>query len=107
MQFPSGAVAQCATSYTVKMNGLRADAVSGFMQLEPAYSDGGLRGTSTAGEIGGSAVNQITLQLNDFAAAIDSGVAPTRGSPAEGLRDVRIIAAIKESLRHNRAVRLV
>jgi glucose-fructose oxidoreductase len=38
MQFPSGAVAQCFTSYTVRMNELRVDAVSGYFELNPAYS---------------------------------------------------------------------
>ena len=104
MQFPSGAVAQCATSYTVRMNGLRFDAVDGYFALEPAYSADGLRGSSTAGSIGGGNVNQIALQLDEFAACIQNGVGPTRGSPAEGLRDVKILVAIRESLRRGRSV---
>jgi predicted dehydrogenase len=104
MQYPSGAVAQCATSYTVRMNGLRVDAVEGYFELEPAYSSDGLRGSSTAGAIGGGSVNQIALQLDDFAACIQNGVAPVRGSAAEGLRDVRILVAIRESLRSGRSV---
>jgi predicted dehydrogenase len=104
MQFPSGAVAQCATSYTVRMNGLRVDAVEGYFELQPAYSEDGLRGNSTAGTIGGDNGNQISRQLDEFAARIENGVAPTLGSPAEGLRDVKIITAIHESLRSGRSV---
>jgi predicted dehydrogenase len=104
MQFTSGAVAQCATSYTVRMNALRVDAVSGYFHLEPAYSSEGLRGASTAGAIEGGEVNQIALQLDEFAACIDSGVAPAHGSPAEGLRDVKVIAAIQQALRTRGAV---
>lgn len=106
MQFANGAVAQCATSYTIRMNELRVDAVSGFMELAPAYSADGLRGSSTAGAIGGGDVNQIALQLDDFAACIESGVPPVHGSPAEGMRDVRVLAAIKESLRTRRPIKI-
>jgi predicted dehydrogenase len=106
MQFASGAVAQCATSYSVRMNGLRVDAVEGYFELQPAYSEDGLRGSSTAGNIGGDNGNQIARQLDEFAGRIENGVAPTLGSPAEGLRDVKIIAAIHESLRSGRSVSL-
>jgi predicted dehydrogenase len=104
MQFPSGAVAQCAASYTVRMDGLRVDAVDGYFELEPAYVLRGVRGSSSAGTIGGGSVNQIALQLDEFAACIENGVAPTRGSAAEGLRDVKVVAAIRESLRTGRSV---
>ena len=99
MQFPSGAVAQCATSYTLVMNRVHVDAVSGFFHLEPAYSRVGLQGQSTAGPIAGGDVNQAALQLDAFAASIQNGVAPAYGSAAEGMRDVRVLTAVQESLR--------
>ena len=81
MQFANGAVAQCAASYTIRINELRVDAVSGFMELAPAYSAEGLRGSSTAGAIGGADVNQIALQLDDFAACIENGVPRSTARP--------------------------
>lgn len=106
MQFPGGIMAQCATSYTMQMNLIRVEAMTGYGKLEPAYSTKGLRGLSSAGSFGGRDVNQIALQLDEFAACIESGIAPRYGSPTEGLRDVRIIAALKESLRENRSIKI-
>jgi len=106
MQFPDGSVAQCATSYSVRMNSMRVDAVSGHFELEPAYSTEGLRGTSTSGELEPGEANQIAAMLDAFAESIDSGAAPTRGSAAEGLRDVRILNAVEQALRSGEAVTL-
>jgi predicted dehydrogenase len=106
MQFPSGAVAQCATSYTVRMNELRVDAVSGYFELDPAYARTGLKGRSTAGPISGADVDLFVLQLEEFATSVRNGVAPTRGLAADGLRDVKVMSAIHEALRRGGSVRI-
>jgi predicted dehydrogenase len=106
MQFPSGAVAQCFTSYTVRMNELRVDAVSGYFELNPAYSRAGLKGTSTAGPIAGDDVNLFVVHLDEFAAAVRSGETPKRGTAADGLRDVKVMTAIHEALRTGQPVRI-
>ncbi len=38
MEFPSGLIAECETSYAQEMNVLRAEAEEGWFQLEPAYA---------------------------------------------------------------------
>lgn len=106
MQFPGGAVAHCAASYTLRMNRLWAGAASGFFELEPAYTYNRLRGTTSAGSLSGSDVNQFALQLDAFAASVQEGVPLAHGSAEEGARDVRIMAAIYESIRRGAPVRL-
>jgi predicted dehydrogenase len=99
MRFPNGELAQCGASYTMRMNRLWAGATSGSFGLEPAFSSANVEGRSSAGVIEAKDENQFVSQFDDFASRIRDGVPPGLNSGEEGLRDVRIISAIYESIR--------
>lgn len=105
MEFPSGLIAECETSYAQEMNLLRAEAEEGWFQLEPAYEYSGLKGKASDGPLDFPEVKQQALQMDDFA----SCVLNNRKSkvPGEmGLRDVKILHAIYEAARTGKKVRL-
>lgn len=51
MNFPSGAIAECQTSYAEEMNLLRSEGNKGWAQLQPAYAYSGIKGMSSDGKI--------------------------------------------------------
>jgi predicted dehydrogenase len=106
MRFPSGLVANCATTYLVNgMNRLFAAAESGWFQLDPAYSYGGLKGRTSKAEMDFPQVDHFAAEMDDFANCIINNK-PSRVPGEEGLRDVKIMTAIYESIRSGRPVKL-
>jgi predicted dehydrogenase len=75
---------------------MRAEAQSGWFQLDPAYEYRGLKGSTSEGEMHFEPVNQQALQMDDFALCIVTG-RPSQVPAEMGLRDMKIIAAIYES----------
>jgi predicted dehydrogenase len=104
MRFPDGAIAHCAASYSMRMNRLWAGAADGFFELEPAFTYDNLRGVTSDGKIDAAQVNQFALQLDDFAHGVQQEAPPDLNSGEEGLRDLRIIEAIYQSIREGRPV---
>ncbi len=105
MEFPMGVTAICETSYSRNVNLLRAETVTGWFELQPAYLYSGLKGHTSEGPMNVTAVNQQAAQIDDFALCIQNDT-PTRVPPEMGLRDMEIIAAIYESARTGRRVEL-
>ena len=106
MRFPSGAMANCATTYLVNgMNRVWAGAESGWFQLDPAYSYGGLKGRTSKGEIELPQIDHFAAEMDDFAECILNGK-QSKVSGEEGLRDVKIMSAIYQSIREGKAVKL-
>jgi predicted dehydrogenase len=106
MRFRNGTVAECAASYTKRMNKVRMAARDGFVELEPAFNYDGLKGHSSLGKIARDDTNQFVAQLDDLAMRIMSGVPPDMNSGHEALKDAKIIDAIYESVRSGRPVSL-
>lgn len=106
-KFPSGVIANCSSSFnTSGLGRLRANAQHGWFELDPAYNYNGIRGRRSDGkEIRLPEVDQFAAELDDFAQCILNGK-PTRVSGEEGLRDVRILMAIYESVKTGGAVKL-
>jgi predicted dehydrogenase len=106
-KFPSGALAYCSTSY--KLGGisrLRATAERGWFELDPAFHYSGNHGRRSDGqEIRFAPIDLFAAEMDDFARCILHGT-PSKVSGEEGLRDVRILMAIYESIRTGRAVSL-
>ncbi len=111
LQFPSGAVAQLATSYdSFGVNALTARGASGALVMEPATSYRGNTmllqsyGSSETLTPGESSV-QFAEQLSHFADAVREDVVIK--TPGEmGLRDVRLIEAIYQSAATGRKLAL-
>lgn len=98
LEFPSGAVAQCATSFGISMNFLKATYDNGSAQLEPFSAYNGVRGT-TSGNIALDARidNQQARQMDDDARAILRDE-PVLVPGEEGLADIRVVEAVYRSV---------
>ncbi|MGC1784251.1 MAG: Gfo/Idh/MocA family oxidoreductase [Acidobacteriaceae bacterium] len=113
-RFPSGVVADCATSYGSSYTGniARVTGDKGMLKLDPAYSYSGIRGGATAKDaqpmgidINDPNPNQFAREADVLAECILQNKEPlTNGE--EGLRDERIITAIYQSCAEGRPVYL-
>jgi predicted dehydrogenase len=106
-KFPSGAVASCTASFKVRGIGhFRASTDRGWFKLDPAYGYGGVRGLRSDGKpLAFPEIDMFAAELDDFARCIMER-RPSIVSGQEGLRDVRIMTAIYESIRTGRTVQL-
>jgi predicted dehydrogenase len=107
MRFPGGVVAKCSTSYNFNgENRFRAYAEKGWFELDPAYSYAGNSGRrSDKLEIKFDAPDQFATELDDFAQRILEKK-PSSVSGEEGLRDLRVIEAIYQSIATGATVKL-
>jgi len=109
LRFPSGILSNCASSYGVGINRFRVSKPQGWAELEPALSYNGLgmrvgRG-SVVEQRPQRVVDHFAAEMDHFSQCVLEGTAPlTPGE--EGLRDMRIIAAIYEAARSGETVPL-
>lgn len=105
MEFPDGLVANCDSSYSERMDLLRADAEKGWFELSPAYTYTGKQGRTSDGPMNFSQVFEQVYQMDDFAdCIINNRQSPVPGEM--GLRDVKILMAIYEAARTGKRVEL-
>jgi predicted dehydrogenase len=114
LRFPSGAVANCASSYSAhEHRNIRVLGPDGTGEVENAFAYEGQRlrifrraGQAEANtELSLGRKNQFALEIDHFAQCIRSGAEP-RTPGEEGLQDQVIMAAIYEAARTGRPVRL-
>ena len=98
-EFANGLIAEGSTSYNAMLNRIRAEGDKGWIQIQPAYSYGGLRAETSKGPLDYPRVNQQALQMDDFALCVKEG-RDSRVPGEMGLRDNKIIDAIYESARN-------
>jgi glucose-fructose oxidoreductase len=109
LRFPSGALANCSSSYGSPLNRFRAVGTKGWVELEPALSYGGLRMRASAGR---SIEERFHPVMDHFAAEMDhlSACVMDGGTPLtpgeEGLADLKVMMSIYESARERRIVKL-
>ncbi len=97
LEFPSGALATCATSLGMSMNYLHVTAEQGWYKLEPFQSYTGVQGRTSKGKILGITIpNEQAKQMDDDALAIMNDTALIVPGE-EGLRDIRVVEAIHRS----------
>jgi len=97
MEFPGDIKAACTTSYSKKMNRLRAEGKNEWAELSPAYAYSGIKGETSQGKMDFPQVNQQARQMDDFARAIkDNRPTPVPGEM--GKQDVKILQAIYRSM---------
>ncbi|WP_149193112.1 Gfo/Idh/MocA family protein [Luteimonas suaedae] len=106
-QFPGGVVAHCSTSYKAGgIQNMRVNAERGWFELDPAFFYDGNHGRRSDGkEIRFPEIDLFAAEMDDFALCILED-RRSRVSGEEGLRDVRIMQAIYESVRIGAAVTL-
>ena len=106
LEFPSGAVASCKTSFGESLNELRVDCERGWYYLEPFQSYSGVRGETSDGIILKSMRrNQQAVQMDDDALAIIHDT-PVLVPGEEGLKDIAIVEAIYRSAATGERVKL-
>lgn len=99
LKFPSGLIANCATTYLVPgMNRLWAGADQGSFELTSAFGYDGQKGQTHKGPFSFPATDHFAVQMDDFAQCLATGK-KSKVSGEEGLRDVKIITAIYESIK--------
>ena len=108
LKFSSGVAAYSSTTYLVGgINRYTAYCENGWFGLDPAYSYSGIKGRRSDGkDISFDQIDQFAAEMDDFAQCILNNK-PSKVSGEEGLRDVKILMAIYESIKTGRAVKLV
>lgn len=97
LEFPSGAVASCRTSFGERMDSLEVTCAEGSYKLEPFQGYTGVSGTTSDGTpLNQTVENQQAKQMDDDALSIIEG-RPMLVPGEEGLRDVRVVQAIVQS----------
>ena len=106
LEFPSGALASCHTSFGIRMNHLQVNYEKGWLKMEPHSSYNGNNGSMSNGEIINFSIpSQQAKQMDEDAQAIMDGtdlIVPGE----EGLRDIRVVEAIYKSAAQNCEVKL-
>lgn len=97
LEFPSGAVAQCKTSFGMGMNELRVDCEKGWYELKPFQSYNGVKGKTSDGILLNRPIeNQQARQMDDDTQAIwDDKAVMVPGE--EGLADIKVVEAVYKS----------
>lgn len=96
MGFPSGAVANCLSTYNMNnLDRFYMTGSKGFVEMQPSTGYGPIEGRTHEGPLTQAHVTHQTLQMDGMAALIFEGVqpiAPVDGE--EGVKDMKIIDAI-------------
>jgi predicted dehydrogenase len=111
LRFPSGVLANCASSYSCGLNRFRAYCARGWAEVDPGLS---YRGVNFRIQGPGQRQPQDPElpDINQFAAEMDAMAEcvlhdkPSRTPGEEGLRDLHAIEAIYESARTGKAVKV-
>lgn len=106
LEFPSGALAACHSSYGINMNYLQVNYEKGWLKMEPHSSYGGNKGSMSDGTIiNFENKNQQAKQMDEDAFAIlnkKTLIVPGE----EGLRDIRIVEAIYKAAKNGGSVKI-
>lgn len=108
LKFPSGAIANCTSSYAFNIDRLYAAADNGAFELSPALSYGPFKGKTSTGELNFPTINQQTAQLDGVGQLIlENRPLPNHITGEEGLKDIKIIEAIYEAAKTGKIVSLI
>ncbi len=105
LEFPSGAIAQCVTSFGMGMNYLHVTYAQGNASLIPFQGYSGVQGRTPSGPLEPAGGNQQARQMDDDALAILNDT-PVMVPGEEGLRDIRVVEAIYRSAKLGKRVTL-
>ncbi|MEL6650462.1 MAG: Gfo/Idh/MocA family oxidoreductase, partial [Bacteroidota bacterium] len=96
LEFPSGTIANCTTSYSSYVDQMHVGCYRGYYGLKPSFGGRGTDGYIRDEAMNLTDVNQQAEHMDDFALSIRESKAV--GVPAEeGLKDMLIVDAIKRS----------
>jgi glucose-fructose oxidoreductase len=99
LEFPNGVFANCTTTFAGNVNSLRICADKGNYGLEPFSGYSGVQGfLPKGGKLSFPETHQQAHQMDEMCKSILEGQ-PSKTPGEEGLRDMLIIDAIRESVR--------
>ena len=98
LEFPSGAMANCMTSFSHNISLLHAVAEKGWYQLNPMSSYRGIKMNTHKGPVEFPQINQQATQMDEVAWCIVNKQ-PMRVPGQEGLKDLRVVEAIYKALK--------
>ena len=106
LEFPSGALAACHSSYGINMNYLQVNYEKGWLKMEPQSAYSGNKGSMSDGTIiNFENKNQQAKQMDEDAFAILNK--KTLLVPGEeGLRDIRVVEAIYKAAKSGGNVKI-
>lgn len=100
MGFPSGVVANCATTYNFNhFDRLYVAGNKDYFELSPAFGYGPLKARTGKGDVKQPIVTHQKVQLEDMASALLKDQSIQHCDGQEGLKDMIIIEAIYESIK--------
>lgn len=106
--FPGGAVASCLSTYAMNnLDRFFLNGEKGFAELQPSTGYGPIKGRTHKGELKNAHVTHQTVQMDEMAGIIlenKTPVVPVDGE--EGLRDLKVIDAIYQSVKDGRKVKI-
>ncbi len=106
LEFPGGATAKCETSFGKGMNDLQINYKNGWCKLSPFQAYSGISGVTSNGlQLNEKVPNQQAKQMDDDALAIlnkKNVLVPGE----EGLKDIRIVEAIYQSVAEKKRISL-
>jgi glucose-fructose oxidoreductase len=103
LEFPGGTIASLDTGFHANFNYLHAFAEKGWFELQPFSGYSGISGRTSAGELNFPSINQQATQMDEDAENFMAG-RPVRVPGEEGLKDMIIVDAIRESISTKRQV---
>ena len=106
--FPSGAVASCLSTYNMNnLDRFFLNGSAGYAELWPSTGYGPIKGRTNKGELNQPVVTHQTVQMDEMSGILLGGaqpVVPVDGE--EGVKDLKIIDGIYESIRTGKRVDL-
>jgi glucose-fructose oxidoreductase len=106
LEFPSGALAACHSSYGINMNHLQVNYEKGWLKMEPQSAYSGIKGSLSDGSIiNFENKNQQAKQMDEDAFAILKKQ-PLLVTGEEGLRDTRVVEAIYKAAKSGGRVKI-
>ena len=108
MGFPSGAVANCLSTYSMNhLDRFYMTGSKGFVEMQPSTGYGPIEGKTHKGPLTQPHVTHQTLQMDGMAALIFDGVQPiVPVDGEEGVKDMKIIDAIFKAAKTGQKVTL-
>jgi predicted dehydrogenase len=101
MGFPSGAVANCLSTYNMRnLDRFYMTGTKGWVEMKPSTGYGPIKGRTHKGELDQPHITHQTLQMDGMAELIFEGkqpIVPLDGE--EGVKDMKIIDAIFEAVK--------
>lgn len=110
LRFPSGVLANCASSYSTSLNRFRANCSNGWAEVEPGLSYQGVKfrfndrtGPTQEPDVG--SVDHFAAEMDHFAECVINDKTP-RTPGEEGLKDLLTMEAIYEAAKSGKTVKV-